>query len=416
MPANPQNPFPTDLSKIFEQLQTSLSSNGWWNQVDRGLLEWPGHEMAAANTGLFFIAAQTGKTIYTFSITDLAFKISRECTNPPEEAKRQAIEFSKQMDAVEELKCIKRHKFFTDKDPSRLHRFYANESSACSFSISSAPEDSRRASLDIRSFDEALVNKVRTIANEFVTTHTADPQLYAVSEDDEGHMMLVSIGKPGIKLERINYSDDVLEGFDYVVNQLNSKKPFGRLVILYGPPGTGKTHLLRGMFESLNLEKSKFIFLQPEFLFKHSVSALTRLLLDASEDGDALILLIEDADDCLVPRQTDNMVAVSTLLNLADGFIGNMLDIRVIATTNASKLGIDGALRRPGRLCRIMEVGLLAAGKANEIVKKLTGKDGTFKTSVTLAEVYAAAAEAQGQVVNVGKIPTASSTGVGFAR
>ncbi len=416
MPANPQNPFPTDLSKIFEQLQTSLSSNGWWNQVDRGLLEWPGHEMAAANTGLFFTAAQTGKTVYTFSIMDLAFKISKECTNPTEEAKRLAIEFAKRMDAVEELKCIKRNKFFTDKDPSKLSRFYVNESSACYFGISSGPEDSRRASLDIRSFDEALVNKVRAIANEFVTTHTADPQLYAVSEDDEGHMMLVSIGKPGIKLERINYSDDVLEGFDYVVEQLNSKKPFGRLVIMYGPPGTGKTHLLRGMFEALNLEKSKFIFLQPEFLFKHSVSALTRLLLDASEDGDALILLIEDADDCLVPRQTDNMVAISTLLNLADGFIGNMLDIRVIATTNASKLGIDKALRRPGRLCRIMEVGLLGAKQANEVVRKLTGKDGTFETEVTLAEVYAAASEAQGHVVNVGKIPTASSTGVGFSK
>jgi hypothetical protein len=418
--SNPRTGNPLDILDQFQDMMgKAFSANAphaWWNHVDRGLLEWPGHEMAAANTGLFFHAAQSDKTVYTFAFTDRAMNLPKDCENSVQEGKKMALELLKEMDSIEGLRCIQCRRYFSEDDKSKAFKFYANENTACTLTISIGPEDARKVSLDVRSYDIELVEKLQQLARKYVTERTADPQLYAVSEDDEGRMVLVSIGKPGIELERGNYNEEVLAGFDYVVKQLNSEKPFGRLVIMYGPPGTGKTHLLRGMFSALNLEKSKFIFLQPEFLFKHSVSALTRLLLDAAEDGDSLILLIEDADDCLVPRQQDNMVAISTLLNLADGFIGNMLDIRVIATTNASKLGIDNALKRPGRLCRIMEVGLLSTERANVAVKRITGEDGSFKHDVVLAEVYAAAAEKQGNVIDVGKIPTASLTGVGFAK
>ena len=64
-----------------------------------------------------------------------------------------------------------------------------------------------------------------------------------------------------------------------------------------------------------------------------------------------LVLLIEDADQCLISRMTDNLPAISTLLNLADGILGRCLDVRVIATSNAKVVDVDKALLRPGRIC-----------------------------------------------------------------
>lgn len=71
-----------------------------------------------------------------------------------------------------------------------------------------------------------------------------------------------------------------------------------------------------------------------------------------------------------------------------------MLDLRIIATTNAEKMQFDDALLRPGRLCRHITVGEISADKAREIFFRLTGKDKKYLEKTTLARVYA---DAQGQ-------------------
>jgi hypothetical protein len=53
-----------------------------------------------------------------------------------------------------------------------------------------------------------------------------------------------------------------------------------------------------------------------------------------------ILFIIEDADDCLVPRGSGNVSTISSLLNYTDGIFGSMLDLRIIATTNAEKMEI----------------------------------------------------------------------------
>ncbi len=49
------------------------------------------------------------------------------------------------------------------------------------------------------------------------------------------------------------------------------------------------------------------------------------------------MLIVEDADECLVQRGSDNMSTIASVLNISDGILGSILDVRVLATTNAEK-------------------------------------------------------------------------------
>ncbi len=108
-----------------------------------------------------------------------------------------------------------------------------------------------------------------------------------------------------------------------------------------------------------------------------------------------MILVLEDADQCLAPRQAGNMSTVQTVLNLGDDILGSILDMRILATTNAKTGDFDEAVRRPGRLSKHIEVGCLNAEKANAVVERLLGNESGsvrhFMATATLAEAYAQA-------------------------
>lgn len=101
------------------------------------------------------------------------------------------------------------------------------------------------------------------------------------------------------------------------------------------------------------------------------------------------VLIIEDADTILIPRESDNIAEVSTLLNLTDGIIGQSLDIRVVLTTNTGhKFKPDPALTRPGRLCREIEFPWLVREQALKIAEKLGKSLPTERGSFSIAEIY----------------------------
>jgi ATP-dependent 26S proteasome regulatory subunit len=105
-------------------------------------------------------------------------------------------------------------------------------------------------------------------------------------------------------------------------------------------------------------------------------------------------MIIEDGDACLVPRKSDNMSTISSLLNLSDGIMGSIIDIKMIISTNADIKEMDQAIMRPGRLCRNICVGPLPYEQANKIFIRLMNKDDSkleYRKYYTLAEIYAKA-------------------------
>jgi ATP-dependent 26S proteasome regulatory subunit len=83
------------------------------------------------------------------------------------------------------------------------------------------------------------------------------------------------------------------------------------------------------------------------------------------------------------------MSTISSLLNYTDGIFGAMMDIRIIATTNADTINFDTALTRPGRLCSHVYIDLLKPERASAVYKRLTkGKEKVYTDPVSLAQIY----------------------------
>lgn len=213
-----------------------------------------------------------------------------------------------------------------------------------------------------------------------------------------GRLALNSIGNAGIPLVRHNYTPAVMESFDFVVKDLNSSHPSGRIAILEGEPGTGKTHMVRALL--LDVPDAMFILVSPDMVTALAGPELLPLLLSHkhSYSTGPIVLILEDADRCLVTRQGDNMNSIQSLLNLGDGIMGSMLDLRIIATTNAKKLDMEAAILRPGRLSKRLEVGALDTPTAIGVVKSLLPDnpkaiedERLFAKKVTLAEAYSVA-------------------------
>jgi ATP-dependent 26S proteasome regulatory subunit len=390
MPAKPEeSPFKAEdilsmLEGFKKKFEGKLNSDGWWNYLQpTERLNWEGDRYQAAFTGLFNKSTQNNRKLYEYTSSGLKFKISETEILTKALIKEKTEAFISEIKGLE-LNQLFEAKYFTNNNRHDL--IFYSEDMVMAVAVNKT-RDEKVIQIQMATFDESFVDKIKEICVKHLEHKSKKSDLFVVCDGEDG-LELVSIGKPGIKLERDNYSEEVVKSFDYISKQLTTKEPFGRLVIVHGPAGTGKTRMLRSLIEEINLEKTKFIFFPPEFLFRYSSATITKLLVESTSDESSLILLLEDADECLVPRQSDNITAISTLLNFADGFIGNLLDIRIIATTNAKKLDIDSALKRPGRLCRIIKVDQLSIEHANRIFTKLTEKTGPFKAPATLAEVY----------------------------
>lgn len=200
-----------------------------------------------------------------------------------------------------------------------------------------------------------------------------------------------ALGKVTRPLVRENYSDHAVQQIDELLNNLRSKTPDGRLTIINGEAGTGKTHLLQGLLHELEGVNSWFV--PPQLLVDLAGPQLLGVLL-GRDTSKPLLMLIEDGDSCLINRMNDNMSSIQALLNIADGFIGQMLNIHVIVTTNARNIELDQALLRPGRLHQRIGIEGLDPEHANAVYKRLTGTDGSYNsTCPLLARVYKDAAE-----------------------
>jgi hypothetical protein len=118
-----------------------------------------------------------------------------------------------------------------------------------------------------------------------------------------------------------------------------------------------------------------------------------------------MVLIIEDADSCLSSRASDNISAISNILNMSEGLIGNLLDLRIVCTTNSSIDEVDEAVKRKGRLSARIEVGLLDKEQAEVVYKRLGGKEGAIfdQKYYSLASVYSMANQETEQVELTGK-------------
>lgn len=212
------------------------------------------------------------------------------------------------------------------------------------------------------------------------------------------------VGIAGVALERGNYTDQVLTCYDKIVADLKSNKPNGRLAILNGTQGTGKTHLIQALF--FDAKDCIHIIIPASMVAQVGSPELLPMFLELKRDElkKPLCLVIEDADECIVSREDGHMGSISALLNLCDGILGSLLDVRVVCTTNAKRIDMDKALLRPGRLSANVEVEALDLGQAEKVLERLGCTTELSKASYTLAELYQLASQGTTQAMGITEV------------
>jgi hypothetical protein len=212
---------------------------------------------------------------------------------------------------------------------------------------------------------------------------------------DGGSMYLTELGGVDCPLERGNYSDKIVNQYDNILNDLKSNTPSGRLTVLDGLPGTGKSFFIRGLITEAD---ALFVYIPAAIGGALTGPDIIPVFLRERQKEVPVVLIMEDADATISTRQIDNVSRLSDLLNMSDGLLGDMADIRVIATTNAKKNDIDEAVLRAGRVNEHVTFKSLETQHAIEIFTRLTGINDqnhnglrevrNVVTKTTLADIY----------------------------
>ncbi|MGH9122247.1 MAG: DUF5925 domain-containing protein [Acidimicrobiales bacterium] len=178
---------------------------------------------------------------------------------------------------------------------------------------------------------------------------------------------------------------------------LSPEKLAGRLLLLYGPPGTGKTSAVRALAQAWGDWCSLECILDPEHLLADP-AYLMSVILGRDDDDDAgegdevgprwRLLVLEDCDEVIGPNAKAGAgQALSRLLNLTDGLIGQGRRILVCITTNEDISRFHPAVVRPGRCLGRIEVGKLSPSEAAEWLGVPASR---WPSGATLAELFAA--------------------------
>lgn len=162
----------------------------------------------------------------------------------------------------------------------------------------------------------------------------------------------------------------------------------GKLLLLHGPPGVGKTNCIRALGKQWNSWCGMDYIVDPERLFGDSTYLMDVLMTDRGDEDRWTLLVLEDTDEFLAAdAKRRSGQALSRLLNLSDGLIGQGLNILILITTNEPITSLHPAVSREGRTIANIEFAPFPASEAQQWLEAKGLSNGKVSEK-TLAELY----------------------------
>ena len=171
-----------------------------------------------------------------------------------------------------------------------------------------------------------------------------------------------------------NYNDDI--PYDKMINILKDDSK-SSLMLFYGDPGTGKSTIIKHFIGKM--PNKEFVFVDGALLANVQQDRLMSYFLENQDT----VFIFEDCEKILLSRDHNYNPTMSILLNLTDGIISDVLNIKIICTFNTSLSNIDKALLRKGRLTMKYEFKKLNKEKAQKLLP-----NETVTQDMSLADIY----------------------------
>jgi hypothetical protein len=192
----------------------------------------------------------------------------------------------------------------------------------------------------------------------------------------------LTIKVPKMKME-LNYGEKFKDVYKKVINKLKHNDK--GLYMFHGEPGTGKSSFIKYL---TTVVKKEFIFIPTSFIERFiSDPDIFAILLRRKK----CVLILEDAEKILISRDRQENQFISTLLNLSDGILSDILEASIILTYNCDDTKIDKALKRKGRTMIDYKFNKLSVEESLKLAKHLKipeDKTKDIKESMSLSEIY----------------------------
>ena len=225
-------------------------------------------------------------------------------------------------------------------------------------------------------YPQSKINEIYNSLSEVATSN--DYGVAILAQDQSGFKLIYQ--ETGIVEQDIsfNYSKSFREDIPKIKNDLEN---FSKGLYLFsGLPGTGKTSFVNHLANTVNRQ---FIYIPNTMVSSLDNPGFINFLSEQSNS----VLIIEDAEDCLKTRGTGSTGMVSTILNLTDGLLGDILKISVVATYNSDDKLIDSALLRKGRLKYKYYFDKLSIEESQELADK-QGIKIKVEKPMTIGDIY----------------------------
>jgi len=208
---------------------------------------------------------------------------------------------------------------------------------------------------------------------------------------------------------RANYTAHTRDDLSGLLHDYQPGKG-GQLLLWHGMPGTGKTFALRALAGAWRSWCEVHYIVDPEAFLgdpDYMLNVLTNTDswgdpeydLDADELGPLAVqsdgpvrwrmLVLEDTGE-LIERdaKATSGQALSRLLNLVDGMLGQGMPVLVLITTNEPVNTLHPAVSRPGRCASAIDFGTLSAKEASRWLAEHQAPAAAPEGPATIAELY----------------------------